>query len=76
MLWLTGNYEGQLGTAGGVPDLIQGCTKLTEVALDCDFRDPEGAFVDSLCSLEHLQHLQVKMDEPYIELPAAALPRF
>jgi hypothetical protein len=57
-LWLC---SVQLGpTADGQPGVIQGCTKLTRLELWCDFIDaPEGAVVDSLSSLVHLQHLQV-----------------
>jgi hypothetical protein len=51
----------QLGpTADGQPGVIQGCPKLTRLELDCNIIDaPDGAVVDSLSSLVHLQHLRV-----------------
>ena len=51
----------QLGpTADGQPGVIQGCTKLTRLELDCNIIDAaEGAVVDSLSSLVDLQHLSV-----------------
>jgi hypothetical protein len=51
----------QLGAADGQPGVIQGCTKLTRLELYCDITDaPEGSVIDSLSSLVHLQHLDVR----------------
>jgi hypothetical protein len=77
-LKLIGRYDGQCGTAGGFPDLIQGCTKLTRVELDGYFEDPEDALICSICSLVDLQHLVVQVDHPYTnwQMPAAAMPCF
>lgn len=50
----------QLGAANGFPGVIQGCSKLTRLELNCYLVDaPAGAVVDSLSNLVHLQHLHV-----------------
>jgi Leucine-rich repeat (LRR) protein len=72
-LKLTGRCEEEIEATCGFRDVIQGCPKLTWLELDCNISDPEGAFVDCLCSLVHLQHLEVIMYEPYIEMPAAEM---
>lgn len=62
--------------AGGVPGLIQCCTKLTSLELSGIFADlPDGGVIDCLSSLVHLQHLYVEDDNRYICLSGAALPR-
>ena len=72
-LKLTGRCEEEIEATCGFRDVIQGCPKLTWLELDCNISDPEGAFVDCLCSLAHLQHLEVITYEPYIEMRAAAM---
>jgi hypothetical protein len=54
----------QLGpTADGQPGVIQGCSKLTRLELQCDIIDfPQGTELDGgLSSLVHLQHLDVQL---------------
>jgi hypothetical protein len=50
-----------LGPSDGYPGVVKGCPKLTRLELECsDIADgPEGAAIDSLSSLVHLQHLRV-----------------
>jgi hypothetical protein len=47
----------QLGAADGFPGVIEGCSKLTRLELECNILDaPERAVMDGLSSLVHLQH--------------------
>jgi hypothetical protein len=58
----------QLGPAAdGTSGVIQGCTKLTKLDLQCDILDaPRGAVVDdSLSRMLQLEHLQVVPSSPY-----------
>ena len=50
----------QLGEADGFQGVVQVCTNLTRLELECNLRaTPEGAVIDGLSSLVHLQHLEV-----------------
>ena len=50
----------QLGAADGFPGVIEGCSKLTRLELECNILDAtERAVMDGLSSLVHLQHLVV-----------------
>jgi hypothetical protein len=55
----------QLGAADGHPGVIQGCSNLTRLELQCDIIDaPKGAVIDSFSSLVHLHHLDVLVAKP------------
>jgi hypothetical protein len=77
-LKLIGRFDITPGTtiASGFFDVFRKCTKLTRLELDYSTFDPERALADSLCRLEHLQHLDVVTRDPGTRLPAAALPVF
>ena len=62
----------QLGPAAdGTPGVIQGCTKLKRLELQCNIIDaPAGPVVgDSLSQLLQLEHLQVAPALPYNRIP-------
>jgi hypothetical protein len=63
-------------TADGSPGVIQGCTKLTRLELQCHMLDVvEGrAYDGSLSSLVHLQHLHVGSNS-FLGLSVTTLPR-
>jgi hypothetical protein len=67
----------QLGPgADGTAGIIHGCTKLTCLELRSTMVDtstPEGAVIDSLSSLVHLQHLSVEPDWALLESEEAIL---
>ena len=67
----------QLGAADGFPGVVQGCSKLTRLELECIIIDlPQDGVLDSLSSLVHLQHFHVEpTNAPTAGLSSATLPR-
>jgi hypothetical protein len=67
----------QLGpSAAGFPGVIQSCTKLTEVVMQCDIIDaPMGAAVDIFSTLVHLEGLHINLTDPNVfGLSCGSLP--
>jgi hypothetical protein len=66
----------QLGAADGYPGALQVCTKLTHLGLWwINIDTPEGAELDSLSSLVHLQHLVVMPRYELYGVSEATLPK-
>jgi hypothetical protein len=67
----------QLEAADGFPGVVQGCSKLTRLKLDCIVDGfPQDGVLDSLSSLVHLLHFHVEpTNAPTAGLSSATLPR-